>query len=156
MERTKMSNLRNGSKGGFEPGLTWLRVRHSTTELPHSTPRSILHTCVRIIESTAYGYDDGFLECQNFTSAVCAYSIDTGWYNVEANHEKVQRSSIYSPDITLLLSCLRSHWPTYTCASAACEQSKQKRWLDKSKFGERFPVGKSLLKRAGAVPRGCK
>ena len=26
--------LRNGSKGGFEPGLTWLRVRRSTTELP--------------------------------------------------------------------------------------------------------------------------
>ena len=36
MERTKMPNLRNGSKGGFEPGLTWLRVRHSTTELPRS------------------------------------------------------------------------------------------------------------------------
>ena len=34
MERTKMPNFRNGSKGGFEPGLTWLRVRHSTTELP--------------------------------------------------------------------------------------------------------------------------
>ena len=29
-----MPNLRNGSKGGFEPGLTRLRVRHSTTELP--------------------------------------------------------------------------------------------------------------------------
>ena len=37
MERTKMPNLRNGNKEGFEPGLTWLRVRHSTTELPHST-----------------------------------------------------------------------------------------------------------------------
>ena len=36
MERTKMPNLRNGSKGGFEPGLTRLRVRHSTTELPRS------------------------------------------------------------------------------------------------------------------------
>ena len=31
-----MPNLRNGSKGGFEPGLTRLRVRHSTTELPRS------------------------------------------------------------------------------------------------------------------------
>ena len=28
-----MPNLRNGSKGGFEPGLSRLRVRHSTTEL---------------------------------------------------------------------------------------------------------------------------
>ena len=37
MERTKMSNLRNGSKGGFEPGLTWFRVRRSTAELPRST-----------------------------------------------------------------------------------------------------------------------
>ena len=36
MERTKMPNLRNGTKGGFEPGLTWLRVRHSTAELPRS------------------------------------------------------------------------------------------------------------------------
>ena len=31
-----MPNLRNGNKEGFEPGLTWLRVRHSTTELPRS------------------------------------------------------------------------------------------------------------------------
>ena len=31
-----MHNLRNGSKGGFEPGLTRLQVRHSTTELPTS------------------------------------------------------------------------------------------------------------------------
>ena len=35
MERTKMPNLWNGSKGGFEPGLTWLRVRHSIAELSH-------------------------------------------------------------------------------------------------------------------------
>ena len=34
MERTKMPNIRNGNKEGFEPRLTWLRVRHSTTELP--------------------------------------------------------------------------------------------------------------------------
>ena len=37
MERTKMPNLRNGNKEGFEPGITWLRVRHSTSELPRST-----------------------------------------------------------------------------------------------------------------------
>ena len=36
MERTKMPNLRNGSKRGFEPGLTSLRVWRSTTELPRS------------------------------------------------------------------------------------------------------------------------
>ena len=41
MERTKMPNLRNGTKWGFEPGPTWLRVRHSTAELP----RSINHLC---------------------------------------------------------------------------------------------------------------
>ena len=29
-----MPNLRNGSKGGFEPGLSRLRVRRSTIELP--------------------------------------------------------------------------------------------------------------------------
>ena len=37
MERKKKPNLRNGTKAGFEPGLTRLRVRHSTTELPRST-----------------------------------------------------------------------------------------------------------------------
>ena len=31
-----MLKLRNGSKGGFEPGLSRLRVRHSTNELPCS------------------------------------------------------------------------------------------------------------------------
>ena len=34
MEITKMPNLRKGSKGGFEPGLSRLRVRRSTIELP--------------------------------------------------------------------------------------------------------------------------
>ena len=37
MERRKMPNLPKGTKGGFEHGLTWLRIRHSTTELPRST-----------------------------------------------------------------------------------------------------------------------
>ena len=37
MERTKMPNLRNGSKRGFEPGLARLRVRHSTAELALQT-----------------------------------------------------------------------------------------------------------------------
>ena len=36
-----MPNLRNGSKGGFEPGLSRLRVRRSTTELPLSRCRSL-------------------------------------------------------------------------------------------------------------------
>ena len=37
LARTKIHNLRNGNKGEFDPGLTWLRVRHSTTVLPRST-----------------------------------------------------------------------------------------------------------------------
>ena len=32
-----MPKLRNGSKGGFKPGLPRLRVKHSTAELPRST-----------------------------------------------------------------------------------------------------------------------
>ena len=32
-----MPKLRNGSKGGFEPGLSRLRVRRSTAELPMVT-----------------------------------------------------------------------------------------------------------------------
>ena len=37
VKRKKMPKLRHGSKWGFEPGLSRLRVRHSTTELPRST-----------------------------------------------------------------------------------------------------------------------
>ena len=33
MKRTKMPKLRNGCQVGFEPGLSRLRVRHSTTEV---------------------------------------------------------------------------------------------------------------------------
>ena len=40
-----MPNLRNGSKGGFEPGLTRLRVRQSTTELPRSIRGHSSVTC---------------------------------------------------------------------------------------------------------------
>ena len=44
VERTKMPNLRNGSKGGFEPGLTSLRVWHSTNEMNYRAPQSSLAT----------------------------------------------------------------------------------------------------------------
>ena len=44
-----MSNLRNGSKGGFEPGLTRLRVWHSTTELPRSTWNELVKTISDVI-----------------------------------------------------------------------------------------------------------
>ena len=37
VERMKMAKHQNGSQGGFKPGPSRLRVRHSTTELPHST-----------------------------------------------------------------------------------------------------------------------
>ena len=47
MERTKIPKSRNGSKVGFEPGLSRLRVRHSTTELPHSTVTVLLLICSR-------------------------------------------------------------------------------------------------------------
>ena len=56
MERTKMPNLRHGSKAGFERGLTWLRVRHSTTEIP----RRITHCndVIIIIMSSLLGIHD--------------------------------------------------------------------------------------------------
>ena len=49
-----MPNLPNGTKGGFEPGLTQLRVRHSTTELPRSTfnyatLRNITSICTKML-----------------------------------------------------------------------------------------------------------
>ena len=40
-----MHNLRNGTKWRFEPGLTRLRVRHSTTELQRSTSGIDRHDC---------------------------------------------------------------------------------------------------------------
>ena len=60
MDRTKMPNLRNGTKGGFEPGLSRLRVRHSTTELPHSISDKIswpiMAECIFHVFS-AYSYE---------------------------------------------------------------------------------------------------
>ena len=50
MERTKMPNLRSGSKVGFEPGLTLLRVRHSTAELPPS--KDLLQNSCQLIEKS--------------------------------------------------------------------------------------------------------
>ena len=43
-----MANLRNDSKGGFESGLTWLRVRHSTAELPHLSWLTINISKIRV------------------------------------------------------------------------------------------------------------
>ena len=78
VERTKMSNLRNGSKGGFEPGLTRLRVRHSTTELPRSTYMYHIYTpctlCILNIHhlySTYTTYVTGIWPT-SWTPAVCA------------------------------------------------------------------------------------
>ena len=43
-------SIRNGSIGGFEPGLSRLRVRHSTTELPRSTGSMVYYqVCWHII-----------------------------------------------------------------------------------------------------------
>ena len=36
--------LETVAKGEFEPGLSWLRVRHSTAELPHSTNNNGMKT----------------------------------------------------------------------------------------------------------------
>ena len=47
-----MPNLPNGTKGVFKPGLTRLRVRHSTTELPRSNvsnERNIVNILIRLI-----------------------------------------------------------------------------------------------------------
>ena len=53
-----MPNLRNGSKGGFEPGFARLRVRHSTAELPLSTydTTSAGHHFSRANKSLQRGY----------------------------------------------------------------------------------------------------
>ena len=91
-----------------------------------------------------------FRVCPNFTSADCAYSIDNECYNIEANHDKVQRTCILLPCFYL------AYEATGLRASEACEQSKQKHWLVKRTSGERFSIGKSLPKRSGMVPLGCQ
>ena len=37
MQSSKCAKFETVAKGGFEPGLSQLRVRHSTTELPSSS-----------------------------------------------------------------------------------------------------------------------
>ena len=64
MERTKMPNLRNGNKEWFEPGLTWLRVWHSTTELP----RSLWVLCVWCVLLWMYVF---YCECVCSTMKSC-------------------------------------------------------------------------------------
>ena len=59
--------------------------------------------CVRTIWHTAMTTVFSRI-CWTFTSTVCAYSIDTECYNIEANHDKVLRTYRDSPDI--FLSCI--------------------------------------------------
>ena len=71
MERTKMPNLRNGSKGGF----TWLRVRHYTKvtynrgRLPLSSTLQLLHSIELPVQRFFFTCDDQvhilFLFCGN-------------------------------------------------------------------------------------------
>ena len=46
-----MPNLRNGSKGGFEPGLTRLRVRHSTAlvRIPVAPQAQTVRLAIRMV-----------------------------------------------------------------------------------------------------------
>ena len=52
MERTKMPNLRNW----FEPGLTWLRVRHSTAELLLQTATNLNATILILVIFTIWSH----------------------------------------------------------------------------------------------------
>ena len=60
MERTKMTNFRNGSKGAFEPEFTRLRVRRSTT--PRSNGGHIYHYLIRRHELTAREEEESKVE----------------------------------------------------------------------------------------------
>ena len=59
MERTDMPKLRNVNKRGFEPGLTWLRVRRSTTELPRSSRVALLWMCNRSLDGYSHQLQNG-------------------------------------------------------------------------------------------------
>ena len=69
-----MPNLRNGTKGGFEPGLTRLQVRHSTTELPRSK------TISETKRLRAFNFDS-FL-CLGFEGNILAEKIIVSYVSV--------------------------------------------------------------------------
>ena len=68
-----MPNRRNGSKGGFEPGLSRLRVRHSTTELLRSTMGCVLGKDGQLLvkEVKAQGKERTRRSCFNFVDSQC-------------------------------------------------------------------------------------
>ena len=81
MERTKIPNLRNGSKGRFEPGLTWLRlmrVRRSTAELPRSTVKGTFfwHKCRNFSYSLANTFTQGYQRKSGGRPTICHIEND--------------------------------------------------------------------------------
>ena len=69
-----MPNIRNGNKEGFEPGLTLLRVRNATTELPRYTTRHYLYTGdTGVMAGVAIICAGSVVSCH-----VCMHGLDTG------------------------------------------------------------------------------
>ena len=71
MERTIMAKLRNGTNMGFKPGLPWLWVRHSTTELPRSTGRLL-----QVIHEDVWTDKQWSLSMRRATSPTAAHHTD--------------------------------------------------------------------------------
>ena len=75
------------AKGGFEPGLTWLRVRHSTTELHVLYTRSLIPgmslvalLCIfstTFVSFLRYGLD----ACIQYSKWGLTIALGTQWYN---------------------------------------------------------------------------
>ena len=85
-----MPNLRNGSKGGFEPGLSRLRVRHSTTELLRSTMNDVMNRGMpsswRYSEiSPIYNGKGSVSECGNYRGIKLMYHTMKLWERIIEN-----------------------------------------------------------------------
>ena len=99
MERTKMPNLRHGSKGGFEPGLIWLRVRHSTAELPRSICFFVcLSVCMFVCLSVSPSIS---LLCFGHPITLCRLTHcqynESVWYFIQVYFCKATDSMQYRP-----------------------------------------------------------
>ena len=99
-----MPNLPNGTKGGFEPGLTRLRVRHSTTELPRSIKCMHVHSMGNVVsglqETEHHSVDMLFI-----AYPLCRPTERSGWVSYERLFRKQNCPSL---NIGLPLMCT---WP---------------------------------------------
>ena len=116
VERTKMLKLWNGRKGGFEPGLSRLRVKHSTAELPCSTAgymssRVLVGLCASLlmVRTAAQLRKKIFsflqIKLQNDTKSQCYHNLNLTW-NVLVHFLEMKNCKCYAVHSVLVVRAL--------------------------------------------------